>query len=91
MGIMPILWIVWAVVTTTLLALIVYRSNLTRYEEDQLFLDEAGEHQHQEQESLLKKINRVQPLVRVFTVTTCVMTVAIVGIYVYDAIRQFNM
>lgn len=91
MGIMPVLWIVWAIVTTTLLALIVYRSNLTRYEEDQLFLDEAAEHQHQEQETILKKINRIQPLVRVFTVTTCVMTVAIVGLYVYDAIRQFNM
>jgi len=88
---MPVLWIVWAIVTTTLLALIVYRSNLTRYEEDQLFLDEAGEHQHREQETILKKINRIQPLVRVFTVTTCVMTVAIVGLYVYDAIRQFNM
>jgi hypothetical protein len=90
MGIMPILWIAWAVVTTTLLALLVYRSNLTRYEEDQLFLDDSSEHQHREQESILKKINRIQPAVRLFTVTTCVMTVAIVGLYVYDALRQFK-
>lgn len=91
MGIMPYLWIAWAVVTTVLLALLVYRSNLTRYEEDQLFLDDASEHQHKEQETILKKVNRIQPFVRAFTVTTCVMTVAIVGIYVYDAIKQFNM
>lgn len=91
MGIMPVLWIAWAVVTTTLLALLVYRSNLTRYEEDQLFLDDSSEHQHKEQESILKKVNRIQPFVRAFTVTTCVMTVAIVGFYVYDAIKQFNM
>lgn len=90
MGLMPILWILWAGLTTTLLALLVYRSNLTRYEEDQLFLDEASEHQHQEQETILKKVNRIQPVVRVVTVSACVTTVAIVGIYVYDAIRQFN-
>lgn len=90
MGIMPILWTIWAGLTVTLLALLVYRSNLTRYEEDQLFLDDASEHQHHEQEVILNKVNRVQPFVRAVTVSTCVMTVAIVGLYVYDAIRQFN-
>jgi hypothetical protein len=91
MGIMPFLWIVWAVVTTTLLALLVYRSNLTRYEEDQLFLDDAGEHQQKEQQTIVAKVKRIDPFVRAFTVSTCVMTVAIVGFYVYDAIKQFNM
>ena len=37
MSFMPVVWIVWAAVITFLLVLLVYRSNLTRYEEDQIF------------------------------------------------------
>ena len=36
MSFMPVVWIVWAAVITFLLILLVYRSNLTRYEEDQI-------------------------------------------------------
>jgi len=48
MSFMPVLWIVWAGVTAILLALLAYRGTLTRYEEDQLFLDDSGNHQAQE-------------------------------------------
>ncbi len=89
MSIMPLLWIVWAGLTTVLLVLLVYRANLTRYEEDQIFLDEAASHQEQEQNAIVRKVEKVQPLVRVITGLTCAMTVAIVGVYVWDAIRHF--
>ena len=49
MGYMPVLWIVWAGVAVILLILLGYRGTLTRYEEDQIFLDDAGNHQAQEQ------------------------------------------
>ena len=44
MSFMPVVWIVWAAVITFLLVLLVYRSNLTSYEEDQIFLDDAANH-----------------------------------------------
>lgn len=91
MSFIPLMWILWAAFTTTLLILLLYRSNLTRYEEDALFLEESSERQHKEQEVLLKKVNRVTPLVRVATVCTCVTTAALLGFYVWDALKQFNM
>jgi len=89
MHLMPILWIVWAGLTTTLLALLVYRGTVTRYEEDCLFLDDSSEHQHREQEQILRRVRNIQPMVRAFTVGTCAISAAILGMYVWDAIRQF--
>ena len=39
MGSMLILWIVWAAVLVNLLILLAYRGTITRYEEDQIFLN----------------------------------------------------
>jgi len=88
MSAMLILWIVWAGVLAILLILLAYRGTLTRYEEDQLFLDEAGDHQKQEQTELLTKVNKIQPYVRVATGATCVLSACILGIYVWDAVRN---
>ena len=44
---MPLMWIVWAAFACVLLALLLYRGTLTRYEEDELFLDDASDHQTQ--------------------------------------------
>lgn len=52
---MIVVWIVWAALGIILLALIMYRASITRYEEDQLFLDDASEMQHKEQDAVLKK------------------------------------
>lgn len=88
MSYMPVVWIVWAAVITCLLILLVYRSNLTRYEEDQIFLDESGNHQKKEQEDLLVKVNKVQPIIRVVGVATTALTVCIIGVYVWDAVQH---
>jgi ABC-type uncharacterized transport system fused permease/ATPase subunit len=90
MSIMLLLWIVWAVVTTLLLALLAYRGTLTRYEEDQLFLDPCSGHQQQEQTLIVQKVNRIQPLVRIMTGATCALSATIIGVYVWDAISQFK-
>jgi ABC-type uncharacterized transport system fused permease/ATPase subunit len=88
MSFMPVVWIVWAAVITFLLVLLVYRSNLTRYEEDQIFLDDAASHQKKEQEDLMVKVNKIQPLIRVVTGATCLLTVGILGVYVWDALQH---
>ncbi len=41
---LTIVFIVWAVAATILLALLAYRSTLTRYEEDCLFLGDWSAH-----------------------------------------------
>jgi hypothetical protein len=88
MSYMYVFWIVWAVILTFLLILLGYRSNLTRYEEDQIFLDDAGSHLKKEQEEILVKVNKVQPLIRVVGTVTGVLTVGIIGLYVWDALQH---
>jgi hypothetical protein len=90
MGAMPVLWIVWAGVAAIMLILLGYRGTLTRYEEDQIFLDDAGNHQQQEQNAILLKVQKIQPYVRISIVATSVLTAFIIGIYVWDAIRSLS-
>ncbi len=85
---MPFLWIVWAGVTAILLILLAYRGTVTRYEEDQIFLDDCADHQKKEQTEILAKVNRIQPFVRIATGATCALTAGILGIYVWDAVRH---
>ena len=48
----PMLLIVWSILTTILVILLIYRSTLTMREDDQLFLDDSGSHMEQEQKEL---------------------------------------
>jgi hypothetical protein len=91
MDMMSLLWMVWAGLTVALLALLVYRGTITRYEEDCLFLDDSSKHQHDEQDKILQRVRKMQPAVRIFTVGACAMSAAILGMYIWDAIRQFNL
>ncbi|GGH15847.1 hypothetical protein [Silvibacterium dinghuense] len=88
MSIMPALWIVWAGVTAVLLILLAYRGTITRYEEDQIFLDSAANHQEKEQTEILAKVTKVTPYVRMATGATCLLSACILGIYVWDAVRH---
>jgi hypothetical protein len=90
MSIMPVLWIVWAGVTAILLVLLAYRGTITRYEEDQIFLDSASNHQEQQQTEILAKVGKIQPFVRVAIGATCVMSACILGIYVWDAVKHLT-
>lgn len=90
MSAMPVLWIVWAGIAAILLILLGYRTTLTRYEEDQIFLDDAEEHQQREHDALLLKVQKIQPWVRLAIAATCVMSAFIIGVYVWDAVRHLS-
>ncbi|MFZ0663249.1 MAG: hypothetical protein WAM66_11195 [Acidobacteriaceae bacterium] len=86
-----VMWIVWAGVALILLILLGYRGTLTRYEEDQLFLDSAGNLQEQQQQStLLLKVQRVTPYVRLAIGATCLMSALVIAYYVWQAVRSFG-
>jgi hypothetical protein len=91
MPVMSTLWIVWAVFAVGLLCLLLYRGTITRYEDDQLFLDDHSDRQHQENDAIIRKLHTIQPFLRVATGVTSVLTAAIIGIYAWDAIKTFYM
>jgi hypothetical protein len=91
MHVVPALWIVWAVCAAFLLLLLLYRGTITRYEDDQLFLDDISDRQHKENDAIIRKLAIIQPYLRIFTGATSILTATIVGIYAWDAIKIFYM
>jgi hypothetical protein len=85
MDAIPVLLIVWAAIVACFLGLLAYKGQLTRYEEDQLFLSETASHEQQFQTEIVRKVTKIQPFVRIFGVAAAVMTAGIVGIFTWDA------
>ncbi len=82
------LWIADAAVIVCFLALLAYRAQVTRYEDDQLFLsDESGQHARAQQSAIVHKVDKIGPLVRVLGVAAALMTLAILAIPVWGAVQ----
>jgi hypothetical protein len=87
----PILLSIWAVLAICFIGLLMYRGQLTRYEDDQLFLNEdANTTEQQQQKEIVTRVNKIEPLVRIFGGAAGLATVCMVGMYVYDAWRRIQ-
>lgn len=84
-----VIWAVWIALALILLGLIMYRSNITRYEDDQIFLGDADGMQHTEQDEVLRRVKPIERMIRVFGGVEGVVTLVIVAMYLTDALRQF--
>jgi hypothetical protein len=90
MTFVPVMWSVWGLTVLILAALIVYRSRLTRDEEDQIFLDESFSHEKTAQAAIVARVNRVQPLVKISEIVVVVATLFVIGYYIIDVLNQFK-
>jgi hypothetical protein len=90
MNALPALIVVWAVFTGLFLTLLAYNGTLTRYEENQLFLDDINAVEKQQQSSILNKITRVTPYIRTLGTLSALMTVVIIAIYTLDAWKKIQ-
>ena len=73
-----------------LAALFLYRSTLTKNEEDQIFLDDSFSNERTAQAAIVAKVNKIQPLVKGAAMLVGVATLFVVGYYVMDIVRQFK-
>lgn len=89
MGTIQILLIVWGVVTALLVCTMIYRSNLASHEEDQLFLDSAGESMAQEQRAIVARIERLGPPIVALAVASGLILAAIVGLWLHQSYQSF--
>jgi len=85
-----ILLIVWAVLLVCFLALLVYRGQLARYEDEQLFLGDEVSQEQQMQEAIVRKLQRIDPFVKVIGGAAGLATALTVGLYVWDAWRSLQ-
>ena len=81
-----VLLIIWGVLTTILVVLLIYRSTLTMHEDEQLFLDESSSHMAQEQQDLLKRVNKINPLITAFGGASGALILVIAGIWIYQSL-----
>ena len=90
MTFVPVMWIVWALVVLIVASLMIYRANLTKNEEDQIFLDDSFDHERTAQAAIVARVNKVQRLLRASEILVGLATLFVIGYYVMDVARQFK-
>jgi hypothetical protein len=90
MTFVPLMWSVWGVLVVLTAALFVYRGNLQKDEEDQIFLDDSFEHEKAAQSAIIAKVNKIQPLLRLAMWLVGIASAFVVVYYCYDVYNQFK-
>jgi hypothetical protein len=85
------MWTAWAALVVVMAALYIYRSNLTRNEEDQIFLDDSFNHEKAAQEAIVARVQRIEPLVRTARWLVATMTAVVLVYYVRDILVHLNV
>ena len=86
----PVMLTIWAAVTACFVAILTYRGQLTRYEQERLFLTNTNSDREREQSEIVHRINQIQPYVRILGIAASVITVCIVAIWTLDAWRTIH-
>ena len=79
--------VIFGVFALALIVLLIYKSTLTMHRDDQLFLDDASSHMHEEQTELLAKVNRLTIPMRVVSVGSGVFLVVLVAMWFYEKLN----
>jgi len=78
---------IFGVFAIGLIVLLIYKSTLTMHRDDQLFLDDASSHMHEEQTELLAKLNRVTIPMRVFSIGSGIFLILLAAMWLYDKLN----
>lgn len=86
---MSVLATLWAVLTTALAVLLIYRSALSMHEDDQLFLDNAESHLEKEQQQLAVRMDKLRPFVAALSASSGLLALAMAGLWLWGAWSRF--
>lgn len=90
MGFVPLMWSAWIVFTLFFVVLSLYAAHLVKNEEDQLYLYESSSHEKAEQDAMLARAERIEPVKRVALILAGTMTLVVIGYYVMNMVNQFR-
>jgi hypothetical protein len=82
--------VIFGVFAIGLIVLLIYKSTLTMHRDDQLFLDDASSHMHEEQAELLAKVNRLTIPVRVFSIGSGIFLLVLVAMLLYQKLNALQ-
>jgi hypothetical protein len=86
----PVIWSVWALCILFVAVMYLYRSRLTRDEEDQIFLDDSFNHVKSAQAAITAKVQKIEPVVKASLWLAGAATVFVVAYYIWDIFNQFK-
>lgn len=86
LSLLTTLLIVWAVFTSILILLMIYRSIVEMHEDDQLFLDDAQVQAKEEQTETLARLQQLRPYIRALSALSGALILVIAGIWLYQGI-----
>jgi hypothetical protein len=85
---LTIVAVIFGVFAIGLIVLLIYKSTLTMHRDDQLFLDDASSHMHEEQTELLAKVNRLTIPMRVFSIGSGVFLMVLAAMRFYEKLNS---
>lgn len=86
----PVIWSVWILCVLFLAVMYLYRSRLTRDEDDQIFLDDSFSHERTAQAAIAEKVHKIEPVVRASMWLAGAATVLVIIYYIWDIFTQFK-
>jgi hypothetical protein len=89
MDTLQMLLLAWGVVTAILVCMWIYRSALENREEDQIFLDAAGDSMAREQAALVARIEKLSLPIMALMILSGVLLVSMAGYWAYTSIQSF--
>jgi hypothetical protein len=81
--------VVWGAVTLVLVALLAYRGTLEIREDDQLFLDSAGDSMANEQRQIVARIDKLAKPIKLLMILSILLLVAAFGVFLYEGFNRF--
>jgi hypothetical protein len=89
MELLQMLLLAWGVVTAVLVCMWIYRSALENREEDQIFLDAAGDSMAREQAALVSRIEKLSLPIMGLMVLSGLLLVSTAALWIYQSIQSF--
>jgi hypothetical protein len=89
MDTLQMLLLAWGVVTAILVCMWIYRSALENREEDQIFLDAAGDSMAREQAALVARIEKLSRPILALMILSGVLLASMAGYWAYTSIQSF--
>ena len=84
-----ILMIAWGGVTAVLISLLIYRGTLEAHEDDQIFLDAAGDSMAAEQRTIVAKIDKLSRPIMMLIVASVGLLLVAGAVWGFEAYQHF--
>jgi hypothetical protein len=89
-GFVPMMWAAWILFMVVFAAVSLYTAHLAKNEEDQLYLYDSSSHIKAEQQIMLAKVQKVEPVKHVAMALAGLMTLVVIGYYILNMVNQFR-